>query len=341
MEIMSPEDKAAVLLKCLPPEKTEGLLARLRSEHRERLRDHMNHLGQEPHLQRILEQVLRDFEEQLQQQPIQSPAAALQDSVELSAKAPPPETQPEAAPAVPIEVPKPPEVPKAPSLNDAVGMLHLLEAAHLAAALEEEQPRTVALVLDTLETNQAGEVLKRLPSELRREVSPRLGQGTTVSPRLLPRIAQAIVQKCQVLREKPKRPTDEAKFRKMADMLRLLDQKARTEMLTALEGSDVETANRVREYLYRFEDILVIEDRSIQKLLAEIDSKSLATAIKGASEQISEKILANLSKRARETLTEEMEFLGTLPAAQIQQAQKLVADAIQHLDEAGELVMKE
>ncbi len=340
MEIMSPEDKAAVLLKCLPPEKTEGLLARLGPEHRERLRVHMNHLGQEPQLQRILEQVLRDFEALLQQ-PIQNPAAALKDSVELSVKAQAQEPHQQAAPAVPAEVSKPPEAPKAPSLNDAVGMLHLLEAAHLAAALEEEQPRTVALVLDTLETNQAGEVLKRLPSELRREVSPRLGQGTTVSPRLLPRIAQAIVQKCQVLREKPKRQTDEAKFRKMADMLRLLDQKARTEMLTALEGSDVDTANRVREYLYRFEDILVIEDRSIQKLLAEIDSKSLATAIKGASEQISEKILANLSKRARETLTEEMEFLGTLPASQIQQAQKLVADAIQHLDEAGELVMKE
>ena len=95
----------------------------------------------------------------------------------------------------------------------------------------------------------------------------------------------------------------------------------------------------VKEYLYSFDDLLVIEDRSMQKLLAEIDSKSLASALKGASDPIKDKVRSNLSKRARETLNEEMELLGTIPPTTIQQAQKAVVEVIQHLDQAGELTM--
>ncbi len=124
-------------------------------------------------------------------------------------------------------------------------------------------------------------------------------------------------------------------------MLRSLAKPDRLEILTALEQSDAELVAKVKEYLYQFEDLLLIEDRSMQKLLAEIDSKSLATALKGAAEEIQDKVRNNLSKRARETLTEEMEFMGSLPAAQIQQAQKAVVEVVQRLDLAGELVMKE
>ena len=112
------------------------------------------------------------------------------------------------------------------------------------------------------------------------------------------------------------------------------------EVLAALEQSDAQTAVQVREFLYSFDDLLLIEDRSMQKLLAEIDSKSLASALKGASDPIKEKVRNNLSKRARETLNEEMELLGSLPGTTIQQGpQKSVVDVIQRLDQAGELTM--
>src|SRR5205823_6618978 len=129
------------------------------------------------------------------------------------------------------------------------------------------------------------------------------------------------------------------RFKRMAEMLRRLDKPDRLEVLAALEQSDAQTAAQVREFLYGFEDLLLIEDRSTQKLLGEIDSKSLASALKGAPDAIKDKVLNNLSKRARETLNEEMELLGTLPPTAIQQAQKAVVDVIQRLDQAGELTM--
>jgi flagellar motor switch protein FliG len=79
----------------------------------------------------------------------------------------------------------------------------------------------------------------------------------------------------------------------------------------------------------------------MQKVLSEIDSKGLAVALKGAPEEITAKVLNNLSKRAQETLTEEIQFLGTVPPAEIQQAQKVIVALIQRMDQAGELVMEQ
>jgi flagellar motor switch protein FliG len=324
------EEKAALLLKSLSPEKAEGLLARLDASHRERLRVTMTRLEQEQKSQGVLDQVVRDFETVLRFTP--------RDAVELSTRGDEKKPSRRDAPAAPATAG---DKPSGDAADDPLAGLRGMSVDHLAAALQQEQPRTVALVLGRLEADRAGEVLKRLPSELRREVSPRLGQTVEVNPLLLPRIAQAIARKAQLLSERPAKPSDDAKYKRMADMLRQLDKEARAEMLTALEGHDAQTAARVREFLYQFEDLLNIEDRSIQKLLTEIDSKTLATAIKGAPEDLALRIFDNLSKRARETLTEEMEFLGSTPAAQVQQAQKVIIDAIQRLDQAGELVMKQ
>jgi flagellar motor switch protein FliG len=329
MSATSFEEKAALLLKSLPPEKAEGLLARLDAVHRERLRLTMSRIKQQPQSQAVLDQVMRDFDTLLR-----FPA---RDTVELSAR---PETKRsrDEAPAAAVAAL---QEPAASAGDDPLAVLRALDARQLAAALGEEQPRTVALILNHLETSQAGEILKHLPSELRRDVSPRLGQIVELNPQLVPRIAQAVLRKSQLLSERPARPSDDAKFKRMADMLRLLDKAARTEMLTALEGQDADTAAHVREFLYQFEDLLLIEDRSIQKLLGEIDSKTLATAIKSAPDELTQSVFNNLSKRARETLEEEMEFLSSVPAAQVQQAQKVIVDAIQRLDQAGELVMKQ
>ncbi len=321
------EEKAALLLKSLSPEQAQGLLARLDSSHRERLRLSMGRLEAAGQAQGVLEEVVRDFENVMRQEP--------HDILELSPRSS------EARSQRPADTPASPEEQDQDAADDPLALLRPLSPEQLAAALGQEQPRTVALVLSRLEPHQAGEALKRLPPELRREVSPRLGKTVDVNLQLLPRIARAIADKARYLSEQPAKPSDDAKYKRMADMLRMLDKEARAEMLTALEGHDAETAAHVREFLYQFEDLLLIEDRSIQKLLTELDSKTLAMAIKTAPENIARRVFDNLSKRAKETLTEEIDFLGTVPVAQVQQAQKAVVEAIQRLDQAGELAMKQ
>jgi flagellar motor switch protein FliG len=124
-------------------------------------------------------------------------------------------------------------------------------------------------------------------------------------------------------------------------MLRCLANAERMEVLVAMEESDPETAGRVRELLYTFEDLLRVHDRSLQKILGEVDSKTLSVALKGANEAINEKLLANLSKRARESLKEEMEFVGIVPLAQVRQAQKMIVDVMLRLNQSGELMISD
>jgi flagellar motor switch protein FliG len=323
------EEKAAILLNSLPPEVAEGLLARLGPERGGRVRAQMQRFEQSPQPPEVLDQALEEVTQLLRQ--------SSGDSVEISAQA--------RAAAAYQESQKPEaqseETEAAPAAGDHAGQLRQLKDELLANTLEGEQPRTIALVLNLLDAKQAGAVLKQLPAEVRRAVSVQLSQATAPSMDLVQRIAEALLIKSQSRKDTPVVEAGDAKFKKMAEMLRPLEKEDRLDMLAAIEEKDPETAARLKEYLYQFEDLLLIEDRSMQKLLSEIDSKSLATSLKGASDEIRDKVLRNLSQRARDALSEEMEFLGSVPTKQVREAQKAVVEVIQRLDQAGELVMKQ
>src|SRR5439155_9662637 len=123
--------------------------------------------------------------------------------------------------------------------------------------------------------------------------------------------------------------------------LRGLERAERTEMLAVLEATDAELTGRVKAMLYSFEDVLRMENISVQKLLSEIDVKSLSLALRGAPPEIEEKILANLSKRAQESLREEISLTGAVPPPKVRAARDTLVEAIQRLDQRGELVLNE
>jgi flagellar motor switch protein FliG len=326
---MIAEEKAALLLKSLDPRDAESILGRLGPEQGNRLRAQINRVSQLPDAQEQLNQVLEEFDDFLQQ--VEDGLGAAPKPT--PSKLPPAEATSRPSPATAL-------APPGSDSEDAVAELRLASADELSLALQNEQPRTAALILETLDTVQAGEVLKSLRAQMRDQVSLQLGRTVPVDMEVLQCIARAVLHKKQHVEEVPPPPTEQARYRKMADMLRLLPKPDRLAILTALEH-DAAVATGVKEFLYQFDDLLRVEDRSMQKLLAEVDSKSLATSLKSAPDDIKNKIVNNLSKRARETLVEEMEFLGTVPAAQIEQARKAIVDVVQRLDQAGELVMAE
>src|SRR5207244_7588272 len=106
-------------------------------------------------------------------------------------------------------------------------------------------------------------------------------------------------------------------------------------------AKDAAVAEEIKNLLYRFDDVLRIDNRSMQKVLMDIDTKTLAIALRGVSEEIKEKFLANLSKRAQDNLQEEMELTPFVPKDQVEDAQKNIVVVVQRLDLAGELVMTE
>jgi flagellar motor switch protein FliG len=134
-------------------------------------------------------------------------------------------------------------------------------------------------------------------------------------------------------------PSDESN-RKMADLLRAMGQAERAQMLRTLETLDADVIEQIKKLLYTFEDVKKLANRSIQKILGEIDSQTLAMALKGADEAIADKILANLSKRARATLVEEMEFLGHVKPAEQEAARSAICEVVGRLDESGDLEME-
>jgi flagellar motor switch protein FliG len=344
MSLTSTEEKVAFLLKSLPVDKAEALLTRLGAEKGNRLRVQMKRLENEPVPQEGLSQLLKDFEDLLK--PAARGSAGLSiyrgeaDGSAATGQGPAKEQKANPVPSKSNETVAAGTTAPARRGSDPFAPLRSVDLNRLALAVKGEQPRVVALVLDHLDPPQAGELFKRLSPEQRREVSVQLGRPLAAGADLLQRIAQAVLVKSQNVEEAAPAPAVDDKFKRTADMLRLLNKADRADLLEVLDQKDPETSARVKEFLYQFEDLLAIEDRSMQKLLSEIDSKTLALALKGASQPISERVLSNLSKRARESLQEEMEFLGSASPEQIQQAQKSVVELIQRLDQAGELVMK-
>lgn len=342
---MSGEEKGALLLKSLAPEVVDKVLAQLGPERRGRLRQLMNKLQTGPETNALLEGLLDEINAEVQRK--SKPAAASAGPAILSMPAPPapPATTP--APAVPAPTrPAPAAAPSQPSppppeIPDPLAALAQLPPERIALSLADESSRTIAILLNSFDVALAGDVFKRLPAPLRAEVSIQFSALEMPPLEILQRISLAVVHKSRQITEKPRFPAGAERNRKMADMVRLLDKPDRLQVLEALQAKDAALADEIKNLLYRFDDVLRIENRSMQKVLMEIDTKTLALALRGVPEAIKEKFLSNLSKRAQDNLQEEMELMPFVPKDQVEEAQKSVVQVVQRLDLAGELVMTE
>jgi flagellar motor switch protein FliG len=317
MSSLSGVHKAAVLLRSLPADVMEKILAQAGPEKAGKLRAELGRLTDSKVLAGSLREVIREID------------AILNGAAGADAKA---------GKGVDVVAG---DKPTAELPADPIEALKSLPADALTRALETEQPRTVSLVLNLVDAARAGEIYRKLPAALRREASVYFASQPMPGQEILRRIVQAVVAKTVALETTSDGGDGTARVRKMADLLRQVDRAERADLLALLETKDPASAQAVKDQLYQFEDLLRMENASVQKLLGELDTKSLALALKGAAPEIEAKVLANLSKRAQETLKEEIDLLGNVSAAKAQPARKVVVDAIRLLDEKGELSMME
>lgn len=209
----------------------------------------------------------------------------------------------------------------------------------IAGALRSETGATCAVVLSQLATDQVGKVMALLPADVRRTAFLQLQAKHPIPKPLLHQILQTIVASASRLDRTAASDPDHIADERTARQLRSMDRNTRTEMLKALESEQPEVAERVKGLLFVFDDLLLVTDKSIQKLLSEVETTVLATALKSASSDIIERMTSNLSKRARAGLLEEIEFLDDVPTETEQDARKSICDVMARLDEAGELSM--
>jgi flagellar motor switch protein FliG len=225
--------------------------------------------------------------------------------------------------------------------DDPIADLNRLAAFQIGLALRDEPPRAIALVLGCLASDKAGATLAQLPPEVRNSVFLQLSTRPTTSPELLHGLVRATVAKGCLLDRRADKDAETDKDQKTADLLRAVDKAQQAEMLEALGRHDPDAAGRVRRLLLRFEDLARVTDRSLQSLLADVDTRTLATALKGANAAVSGKVMNNLSSRARASLKEEMDLMKSLSPAKQKEAREVIAETMGRMDQTGNLVMEE
>lgn len=217
------------------------------------------------------------------------------------------------------------------------GFLHKVGADNLLTFIVEEHPQTIALVMSHLPPVQAAEVLSGLPTNKQLEVIRRIAHMEQTNPEVVEDVEKSLQSRMlstinQQLEKAGGVPI-------VAEILNLTDRMTNRGILENLEEEDNELADEIRRLMFVFDDLLKLDNKAIQSLLKEVDNSQWALALKGASEEIRDKILGNLSQRAADILREEMEFLGAVRVSDVEAMQSQIVDAVRRLEDAGEIVV--
>jgi len=211
-------------------------------------------------------------------------------------------------------------------------------ADQIAAFLRNEHPQTVAMVVAQLpNTPLAAKVMELLEAELQADVAMRIAMMGQTSPDVVKEVAQVMERKLETVLQREWAAA--GGVRSLAAILNAANRSTERNILEHLGNENDEVANEVRSLLFVFEDILKLDDRSIQMVLREVDSKDLGLAMRGASTEVQSKILDNMSQRGAEMLREEMEYMPPQRSRVVEEAQTKIVGVVRKLEDSGELVI--
>ena len=211
------------------------------------------------------------------------------------------------------------------------------DATQLLSVINYEHPQTIALILCYLQADKAAQVMAELPEETQSEVAYRIATMSNTSPMVIKEIEKVLETKLSsVVRTEM---TTIGGVETLVGILNQVDRTTEKNITEGLERDDAELADRVKSSMFVFEDIITLDDMSIQRILREVDAKELALALKGCSEEVSNKIFKNQSKRAAASLKEDMEFLGPVRLMDVEKSQQKIVGVIRRLDDAGEIII--
>jgi flagellar motor switch protein FliG len=204
--------------------------------------------------------------------------------------------------------------------------------------IQDEHPQTITLVLAHMPPDGAAMVMGGLPESRQRDVAHRLAVMDQTSPDVIEHVESVLQRKLSSLLA-PTEMSSVGGVQSLVDILNRSDRATERLILDGLEHDNADLADEVRQRMFVFEDIVTIDDRSIQLILRQIDGKELAVALKGVSDEVRDKILGNMSERAALNLREEMDMLGPVRLKTVEEAQASIVRVIRALEEAGQLVL--
>ncbi|MDR2739086.1 MAG: flagellar motor switch protein FliG [Treponema sp.] len=211
------------------------------------------------------------------------------------------------------------------------------DPAHLLNFIQQEHPQTIALILAYLEPNKASIILQNLPHEVQSDVARRIATMDRTSPEVLREVERVLEKKLSTLSSEDY--TTAGGVENIVEILNLVDRSSEKQIIEALEDEDPELAEEIKKRMFVFEDIVMLDDRAIQRVMREVDSQELSKALKSVDTEVQDKIFRNMSKRAAQMLKEDMEFMGPVRLKDVEEAQQKIVSIIRHLEETGEIVV--
>jgi flagellar motor switch protein FliG len=213
----------------------------------------------------------------------------------------------------------------------------LMHPRMVAGLLEKEHPQTVALVLSTQHIEHASEILTNLPEELRADVVYRIAKIEKVSPEVISRIDDALNREIGLVAGKEQRQV--GGIDKVVELLDHLKNNLDVEILEAMEETDPDMAEEIRKKMFTFENLVALDGRSLQMILREVNNDSLTLALKTASDEMREKIFANMSLRAADMIRDDLDAMGPVRLSEVELMQQSIVKIAMKLEEEGKLVL--
>jgi flagellar motor switch protein FliG len=211
------------------------------------------------------------------------------------------------------------------------------DPAQILNFIQNENSQTIALVLSYLQADQSSIILSALPQDKQAEVAKRIALMDSTSPEVVSQVERVLEQKLSATVTQDY--TSAGGIEAIVQILNGVDRGTERTILDALEIQDPELAEEIKKRMFVFEDIVNVDNRSIQRIIRDIENADLQLALKVASEEVREAIFKNMSKRMSETFREEMEYMGPVRLRDVEEAQTRIVATIRRLEEAGEIII--
>ena len=215
--------------------------------------------------------------------------------------------------------------------------LKWMDARAVAEVIRLEHPQIIAIVLAYLDADHAAEVLKLLPERQRPDIMMRIASLDGIQPQALKELDEILEQ--QFSGSSNVKSSTVGGVKAAAEILNFVESSMESEIMEQVAEADTEMADQIQDLMFVFDNLADVDDRGIQTLLREISSETLIVALKGADEQIKERIFSNMSKRAAEMLRDDLEAKGTVRLSEVEAAQKEILSVARRLADAGEIML--
>ena len=211
------------------------------------------------------------------------------------------------------------------------------EPSQLLNFIQEEHPQTIALILSYLAPGQAAQIIGALPPEMQSDVAKRVALMDRTSPDVIKEVERVLERKLSALVNQDY--TIVGGVDAIVNILNTVDRGTEKHIMETLEIEEPELADEIRKKMFVFEDILLLDDRAIQRVLRDVDNNDLGVALKAANEDVQNVIFKNMSKRLATMIKEDMEYMGPVRMKDVEEAQQKIVGIIRKLEDSAEIVI--